>query len=41
MDHPAQELYLLRLSGMEELPAGDIFSWKTGCIETLRHHILI
>ncbi|MCA9007923.1 MAG: hypothetical protein KDA70_21820, partial [Planctomycetaceae bacterium] len=28
MHHRAQLLYLLRLSGVESLPEGDVFSWE-------------
>ncbi len=28
MHHRAQVLYLLRLSGVRELPEGDVFSWE-------------
>ncbi len=28
MHHRGQLLYLLHLSGVEELPEGDVFSWK-------------
>ena len=29
MHHRAQVLYMLRLSGVESLPEGDVFSWET------------
>jgi len=28
MHHRAQLLYLLRLSGVDSLPEGDVFSWE-------------
>ncbi|HBL44460.1 MAG TPA: damage-inducible protein DinB, partial [Planctomycetaceae bacterium] len=29
MHHRAQLLYLLRLSGVESLPEGNVFTWET------------